>query len=238
MPDSHPSVLVVQDEADTSAVLVTALRFLGFDAHPVATGAEVIDAVRQLQPDAVLLDMVLPDLDGAEVCRQLRVAGDNTPVLFLSALDTVADKCHALAMGGDDYMTKPFDLTEVVARIRALIRRASGAGYAAASRSPRRLHVGGVELDENTREVRRHGKPVQLSATEFALLKVLMKHAGQVIPKAMILDSVWNYDFQGESGVVETYVYYLRRKLGDSGPSLIRTVRGVGYLMSAGAAES
>lgn len=230
-------MLVAQDEADVSAMLVTALRFLGFDAHPVATGAEAIDAVLHRQPDAVLLDMMLPDLDGAEVCRRLRTAGNNTPVLFLSARDTVADKCHALAMGGDDYITKPFDLTEVSARIRALIRRASGAGYAAASRSSRRLHAGGVELDENTREVWRHGRAVQLSATEFALLEVLMKNAGQVIPKAVILDSVWKYDFQGESGVVETYVYYLRRKLGDSGQSLIRTVRGVGYMMSAGAAE-
>ncbi|MFI6278481.1 response regulator transcription factor [Streptomyces sp. NPDC050988] len=240
-PD-HPSVLVVEDEAGGSGVLVTALGFLGFDAHTVATGTEALDAVRHRRPDAVLLDLTLPDHDGAEVCRRLRASGNNTPVLFLSARHAVQDKCRALAMGGDDYVTKPFDLTEVSARIRALIRRSrvtshhQGADYAvpyAVPSAPRRLRAAGVELDVGTREAWRHGQPVRLSATEFALLKVLVENAGQVISKGRILDTVWKYDFQGESGVVETYVYYLRRKLGDSGQSLIRTVRGAGYLVSA-----
>ncbi|MEW1831112.1 response regulator transcription factor [Streptomyces sp. NPDC088196] len=236
-PD-HPSVLVVEDDAGISAPLVTALGFLGFDAHTVATGTEALTAVRDRRPDAVLLDVVLPDLDGTEVCRLLRAAGDNTPVLFLSARRSVADKCRALALGGDDYVTKPFDLTEVSARIRALIRRSRDTlphpplGYDAPV-APRRLRAAGVELDVDTREAWCQGRPVRLSATEFALLKVLMENTGRVVSKGDILDSVWKYDFQGESGVVETYVYYLRRKLGDSGQSLIRTVRGAGYLMNA-----
>ncbi|WP_405730798.1 response regulator transcription factor [Streptomyces sp. NBC_01537] len=230
------SVLVVDDEISVSAVLVTALRFLGFDAHTVATGAEAIEAVRHRRPDAVLLDMMLPDVDGAEVCRRLRAAGNNTPVLFLSARAAVEDKCHALAMGGDDYVTKPFDLTEVSARIHALIRRAQGAGYGVASSS--RLRAGGIELDQDSREAWLRGEAMPLSPTEFELLRMLMQNAGQVITKAQILDGVWKYDFQGESGVVETYVYYLRRKLGDSGRSLIRTVRGVGYMMYADGAEN
>ncbi|MGX9887512.1 response regulator transcription factor [Streptomyces sp. NPDC002276] len=238
-PD-HPRVLVVEDDASISAPLVTALGFLGFDAHTVATGTEALTAVRALRPDAVLLDVMLPDLDGTEVCRLLRASGDNTPVLFLSARHSVADKCRALALGGDDYVTKPFDLTEVSARIRALIRRSRTTPPAPAPvraiaydtpAAPRRLRAGGVELDVDTREAWRHGRPVRLSATEFALLKVLMENAGRVISKGSLLDSVWNYDFQGESGVVETYVYYLRRKLDDSGQSLIRTVRGAGYLV-------
>ncbi|WP_327402482.1 response regulator transcription factor [Streptomyces sp. NBC_01288] len=250
-PD-RPSVLVVEDDAGTSAPLVTALGFLGFDAHTVTagtsgTGTEALAAVRERRPDAVLLDLALPDpdnpygtdgTDGTEVCRLLRASGDNTPVLFLSPRHSVADKCRALAMGGDDYVTKPFDLTEVSARVRALIRRSRVSvprrtiGYDAPA-APRRLRAAGVELDVDTREAWHHGQPVRLSATEFALLRVLMENAGRVVSKGAILDSVWKYDFQGESGVVETYVYYLRRKLDDSGQSLIRTVRGAGYLVSA-----
>lgn len=228
----RPSVLVVEDESGTSDMLVMALRFLGFDAHLVSTGDETVHEVRRRQPDAVLLDLALPDLDGTEICGRLRAAGIDTPVIFLSARTAVEDKCHALAAGGDDYVTKPFDLTEVSARIRALIRRARGSVRSAPAPS-RRLCVAGVELDAGTREVWRHGTAVPLSATEFALLKVLLENAGQVISKAHILDTVWNYGFQGESGVVETYVYYLRRKLGDSGRSLIRTVRGAGYIVHA-----
>jgi two-component system OmpR family response regulator len=231
-------VLVVDDEITGSAVLVTALRFLGFDAHTVATGAEAIEAVRHRRPDAVLLDMMLPDVDGAEVCRRLRAAGNNTPVLFLSARAAVQDKCHALAMGGDDYVTKPFDLAEVSARIHALIRRAQGTGYGLAAASSSRLRAGGIELDQDSREVWLRGEAMPLSPTEFELLRMLMQNAGQVVTKAQILDGVWKHDFQGESGVVETYVYYLRRKLGDSGRSLIRTVRGVGYMMYADGASS
>jgi two-component system OmpR family response regulator len=244
-PPENLSVLVVEDDTSISGMLVVALRFLGFQAHTVATGNEAIHAVRERRPDVVLMDGMLPDLDGTEVCRRLREAGNNTPVLFLSARSAVEDKCHALAMGGDDYVTKPFDLTEVSARIRALIRRAqspgtgTGAGHGVAvASSSSRLRAAGIELNQDTREAWLHGEAVQLSATEFELLRMLMRNAGQVITKAQILDTVWKYDFQGESGVVETYVYYLRRKLGDSGRSLIRTVRGVGYMVYADPAES
>ncbi|MFD4509173.1 response regulator transcription factor [Streptomyces sp. NPDC058457] len=244
-PLENPFVLVVEDDISVSGMLVMALRFLGFEVYSVATGNEAIEAVRERRPDVVLLDGMLPDLDGTEVCRRLRVARDYTPVLFLSARTTVEDKCHALAMGGDDYVTKPFDIFEVGARIRALVRRAQGPGMvrgadrgAAAVSSSSRLRVAGIELNHDTREAWLHGEPVPLSATEFDLLSVLMRNAGQVITKAQILDTVWKHDFQGESGVVETYVYYLRRKLGDSGRSLIRTVRGVGYMVHADTAEA
>ncbi|MER5806005.1 response regulator transcription factor [Streptomyces mirabilis] len=241
-PD-RSSVLVVEDKANISGVLATTLSFFGFDVHTVSTGAEAFDAVRRRRPDVVVLDILLPDLEGTEVCRRLRAEGDNTPVLFLSARHAVEDKCRALAMGGDDYVTRPFDLSEVSARIRALIRRSRVTGHARCSchavpALSRRLRAAGVELDVGTREVWRQGQPVRLSATEFALLRVLAENAGQVVSKGRILDSVWKHDFQGESGIVETYVYYLRRKLGASGQSLIRTVRGAGYVMSAGTTEN
>jgi two-component system OmpR family response regulator len=218
------------------------LRFLGFETFTAASGAEACVNLPGQAPDVVLLDVMLPDMDGFEVCRRLREAGLETPVLFLSGRDSLEDKIHGLAMGGDDYVTKPFDLNEVVARIHALLRRA-GKGHGhnqgqGRQTSSRRLRTAWVELDRDTREVWRHGQPVQLSATEFALLRYLMENAGQVISKAQILDSVWSYDFQGESGIVETYVYYLRRKLGDTEQTLIRTVRGAGYLLRADAAPA
>ncbi|WP_416968091.1 response regulator transcription factor [Streptomyces sp. 4F14] len=226
VPD-RPCVLVSRG-AD-SAALVTALRFLGLDAHAVGTAAETVGELRRRDPDVVLLDTDLPDLSGFEVCRRLREAGVDTPVLFLSARRAVEDKCHALAMGGDDYVTAPADLTELSARIRALIRR-SRRGVPAAGR----LRAAGLELDVRSREVWLHGRTVALSATEFALLRLLMDNAGRVISKGEILDVVWNYGFEGESGVVETYVYTLRRKLDDSCRSLIRTVRGAGYMVCGG----
>ncbi|MET7474581.1 response regulator transcription factor [Streptomyces sp. NPDC005648] len=232
VPD-HPRVLVSREVTSTAETLVMALGIIGFDAHFVATGAEMIHQTRRRGPDTMLLDTTLPDLGGVEVCRQLRREGIDTPVVFLSSRTAVEDKCHALAMGGDDYVTIPFDLTELNARLRALVRRCRR-GARATEISDRRLGAAGVELDEDTREVRLRGTAVQLSTTEFALLRLLLRNAGRVVPKGKILDTVWNYGFQGESGVMETYIYTLRRKLDDAGRSLIRTVRGAGYMLYAG----
>ena len=224
---STASILVVEDEPEIASMLTMALRFLGFTAVAAPTGHEALASAAAHTPDVILLDVVLPDLDGFEVCRQLRAAGSRAPVLFLTARDGVEDKVHALDLGGDDYVTKPFDLNEVAARIRALLRRGTEQP-AAVSRS---LRAGWVQLNQDTHEVLRHGQPVRLSATEFALLRHLLTHTGRVVSKAEILDSIWNYDFQGESGIVETYIYNLRRKLDDSSQALIRTVRGAGYLV-------
>jgi len=226
---NRPSVLIVEDEPGISSMLSVGLRFLGFETLTAVTGKEGLDEAERRRPDVILLDVMLPDLDGFEVCAKLRESGIFSPVLFLTARDSVEDKIRGLAIGGDDYVTKPFDLNEVVARIQALLRRSGCPGG-----SGRRLRAGWVEVDRDTREVWRHGRPVQLSATEFSLLAYLLENAGQVVSKARILDAVWGYDFQGESGVVETYVYYLRRKLGDTEQKLIRTVRGAGYLVPRG----
>ncbi|KUN81006.1 two-component system response regulator [Streptomyces bungoensis] len=226
--DTSPksTVLVVEDEASIASMLTMALQFMGFEVVTAARGGEALTRAAQHGPDVILLDVVLPDMDGFEVCRRLRDTGVAAPVLFVTARDAVADKIRGLELA-DDYVTKPFDLNEVVARIRAVMRR----GREVTSANGRRLRAGWVELDRDTREVWRHGQPVQLSSTEFALLRYLMENADQVISKAQMLDNVWSYDFQGESGIVETYIYYLRRKLGDTDQSLIHTVRGAGYLV-------
>ncbi|MEY9841171.1 response regulator transcription factor [Streptacidiphilus sp. EB103A] len=221
-----PRVLVVEDDPAISSMLTLALRFLDYTVIEAATGREALHAARR-SPDVILLDVGLPDFDGFEVCRRLRAAGIRVPVLFLTAKNSVEDKVHALTLGGDDYVTKPFDLNEVAARIRALLRRC-GEPRAESARS---LRVGWVVLDLDTLEVTRHGRPVRLSATELALLRYLLDNAGRVVPRAAILKSVWNHDSQSESGVVETCIYSLRRKLGDIDQSLIRTVRGAGYLV-------
>jgi two-component system OmpR family response regulator len=227
-------VLVVEDEPAISSMLTMAMRFLGFTVSEAATGEEAFDVINERSPDVILLDVVLPDRDGFEVCRTLRTAGFRMPVLFLTARDSVEDKVRALEIGGDDYVTKPFDLNEVAARIRALLRRSrESRDWTAGS-----LRAGWVELNRDTHEVTRRGQPVRLSATEFTLLRFLLENSGRVISKAAILDSVWNYNFQGESGVVETYIYNLRRKLGDANQSLISTVRGVGYLVHESPVDS
>ncbi|KPH98984.1 two component transcriptional regulator, winged helix family [Actinobacteria bacterium OK074] len=226
--DTSPksTVLVVEDEAGIASMLTMALQFLGFEVATAARGDEALTRAAQHRPDVVLLDVVLPDMDGFEVCRRLRGAGVDAPVLFLTARDAVEDKVRGLELA-DDYVTKPFDLKEVVARIRAVMRR----GRELTPAGGRRLRAGWVEVDRDTREVWRHGEPVQLSSTEFALLCYLIQNADQVISKAQMLDHVWSYDFRGESGIVETYIYYLRRKLGDTDQTLIHTVRGAGYLV-------
>ncbi|KUO07931.1 response regulator transcription factor [Streptomyces sp. DSM 15324] len=223
---SKTTVLVVEDESSIASMLTMALQFLGFAVVTADRGSKALALATSCAPDVVLLDVVLPDMDGFEVCRSLRGAGVSAPVLFVTARDAVADKVRGLELA-DDYVTKPFDLNEVVARIRAVMRR----GRELVPAQGRRLRAGWVELDQDTREVWRHGQPVQLSSTEFALLRYLLENADQVISKAQMLDNVWSYDFRGESGIVETYIYYLRRKLGDTDQTLIHTVRGAGYLV-------
>jgi two-component system, OmpR family, response regulator len=216
-------LLLVDDEDNLRSMLDAALRHSGFDVHPVATGRDALAAVSELAPDLVVLDVMLPDLDGFAVCKRLRSEGTQTPVLFLTARDTTDDKVRGLTLGGDDYLVKPFSLEELVARIEALLRRAG------LTRTDSVLRCGDLELDTEAHRVTRAGVDVALSPTEFNLLRYLLAHQGRVMSKAQILDHVWQYDFGGDGGVVETYIGYLRRKLDTADPRLIRTVRGVGY---------
>jgi two-component system OmpR family response regulator len=219
-------VLVVDDEDNITDVLCTLLRHVGYEVASAATGREALSLCATFAPDLVLLDVMLPDLDGFEVCRRLRSGGLTTPVLFLTARDAVADKVGGLELGADDYVTKPFSLEEVVARVKALLRR---------SRPPEdadgRLRYADLEMDEARHQVWRSGRLVELSPTEFRLLRYLLLNAEIVVSKVQILDSVWEYGFGGESTAVETYISYLRRKVDAEGPPLIRTVRGVGYTL-------
>jgi two-component system OmpR family response regulator len=220
-------LLVVDDEPNIVELLSASLRFAGFAVATATTGAEAVKAVERVQPDLVLLDVMLPDIDGFVVLRRLRANNRPLPVLFLTARDANEDKVTGLTLGGDDYVTKPFSLEEVIARIRAVLRRTR----AVADAAPSRLSVGDLELDEDSHQVWRAGREVTLSPTEFNLLRYLMVNAGRVLSKAQILDHVWSYDFDGDANIVESYVSYLRRKLGDGGPPLIQTVRGVGYVI-------
>ena len=221
-----PHLLVVDDEPNIRELLSASLRFAGFEVTAVGTGRDALDSARQRQPDLVVLDVMLPDLDGFEVLRRLRGGHRALPVLFLTARDGTADKVTGLTAGGDDYVTKPFSLEEVVARIRAVLRRTGGADAEGG-----RLVVADLELDEEAHQVRRNGRLVSLSPTEFNLLRYLMLNAGRVLSKAQILDHVWEYDFAGESGIVESYVSYLRRKIDGEDAPLLHTVRGVGYVL-------
>jgi two-component system, OmpR family, response regulator len=213
-------LLVVDDEATVRELLSATLRFAGFDVTSAATAGEAVAAAAEESPDLVLLDVMLPDMDGFEVVRRLRP----TPVLFLTARDGQADKIQGLSLGADDYVTKPFDLEELIARIRAILRRTSGhqAGL---------LAVGVLALDPEGHLVTRDGRPVRVSPTEFRLLRYLMENAGRVVSKAQILDRVWRYDFGGDTGIVDTYISYLRRKVDVGEPKLIHTVHGVGYVL-------
>ncbi|MET8863202.1 response regulator transcription factor [Nonomuraea sp. NPDC004580] len=221
-------LLVVDDEPTVRELLSATLRFAGFEVGSAADGVQALEEARHEPPDLVLLDVMLPDLDGFEVLRRLRALpradGRPVPVLFLTARDAKTDKINGLRLGGDDYVTKPFDLEELLARIRAILRR-TGAG-------DHTLVVGDLEVDPDGHQVTRAGRPVRLSPTEFRLLHHLVLNAGRVLPKASILDHVWRYDFAGDTSIVDTYVSYLRRKLdsGDS-PKLIHTVHGVGYVL-------
>ncbi|MBG6092017.1 response regulator transcription factor [Actinomadura viridis] len=221
-------VLVVEDEANIRDLIRTALRFHGFDACLARTGAEALREARGRRPDLVLLDVMLPDIDGFEVCRRLRAGGDQVPVIFLTARDTPSDTVTGLTLGGDDYVTKPFSIDALVARVRAVLRRA-GAGAAAPSEPDTVLRVADLELDETRWTVRRAGADIELSPTEFKLLAYMMRNAGHVLTRSQILENVWGWDHHGNAQVLETYISYLRRKLDPLGPPLIHTRRGVGY---------
>jgi len=219
-------LLIVEDDPNILELLAASLRFAGFDVSTAKSGLDAVAAVQRHRPDLVVLDVMLPDMDGFEVVRRLRGAGQSTPVVFLTARDGTEDKIRGLTAGGDDYVTKPFSLEEVIARIRAVLRRTAGGEQA-----PPRLIFADVELDEESHEVWRGGVPVALSPTEFKLLHYLMANAGRVLSKPQILDHVWDYDFRGEVGIVESYVSVLRRKIDHREPRLIHTLRGVGYVL-------
>jgi two-component system OmpR family response regulator len=227
--DGAASLLVVDDEPNIRELLSASLRFAGFRVSAVASGAEAVAAVARSRPDLVVLDVMLPDMDGFDVVRRLREPRprDRVPVLFLTARDRLEDKVGGLTVGGDDYLTKPFSLEELIARIRAVLRRTGG-------EEDIRLVVDDLELDPTGHQVLRAGRPVPLSPTEFRLLEYLMTNSGRVVSKMQILDHVWAHDFGGDLGIVESYISYLRRKLdaGDpAAPRLIHTVRGIGYVL-------
>jgi two-component system OmpR family response regulator len=228
--DRIPQVLVVDDEPNIRELVQVALKFHGCSVTTAATGKEALRRAEASQPDLIVLDVMLPDMDGFEVCRRLRAAGNEVPVIFLTARDTSSDTVTGLAIGGDDYVTKPFSVEALVARVRAVLRRASrSAPEPERARSGEPLRAGDVELDEDRWTVHRAGVPVELSPTEFRLLAYLMKHEGRVLTRAQLLENVWGWDYSGESQIVETYVSYLRRKLDPLGPPVIYTQRGVGY---------
>jgi two-component system OmpR family response regulator len=227
-PDGSPvRVLVVDDEPSLAELLSMALRYEGWDVRTAADGLAAVRAAREFRPDAVVLDMMLPDLDGLEVLRRLRSDGGDVPVLFLTAKDAVEDRVAGLTAGGDDYVTKPFSLEEVVARLRALVRRTA----VLVGGSDSVLTVGDLSLDEDSHEVFRGGEPIRLTATEFELLRYLMRNPRRVLTKAQILDRVWNYDFGGQVNVVELYVSYLRKKIDAGREPMIHTLRGAGYVL-------
>jgi two-component system OmpR family response regulator len=228
---SEPRVLVVDDESNITDLVSMALRYEGFEVETAATGRDAIRLVERFRPELVILDVMLPDVDGFAVTERLKSARVKVPILFLTARDAVEDKVRGLTLGGDDYVTKPFSLEELVARVRVLLRRAG------AEEESGRLVFADLELDDDTHEVRRAGGSIDLTATEFRLLRYLMQNAPRVLSKAQILDHVWNYDFGGDANIVETYVSYIRRKLDVFGPPLIQTVRGVGYRLAAPPSE-
>ncbi|WP_236668008.1 MULTISPECIES: response regulator transcription factor [unclassified Nonomuraea] len=220
-------LLIVEDDPNILELLAASLRFAGFDVTTAKSGLHAVAAVQRHRPDLVVLDVMLPDLDGFEIVRRLRGGGLRTPVVFLTARDETEDKIRGLTIGGDDYVTKPFSLEEVIARIHAVLRRTSGEPQSA----PPRLTFADIELDEESHEVWRGGNAVALSPTEFKLLRYFMTNAGRVLSKPQILDHVWDYDFRGEVGIVESYVSVLRRKIDNRSPRLIHTLRGVGYVL-------
>jgi two-component system OmpR family response regulator len=227
-------ILVVDDESSISDLISTSLRFVGFDVRTAASGSEALTVAEEFKPHAMILDVMLPDLDGFEVCRQIRNDGLSVGVLFLTAKDGMEDKVAGLTIGGDDYMTKPFSLEELVARLRALLRRI---GVTEIEPNDEKIRFADLELDEATHEVRRAGKLLDVSPTEFLLLRYLLINADRVVSKAQILDHVWQYDFRGDAGIVETYISYLRKKIDVYDPPLIHTVRGVGYRLRIPAAK-
>jgi two-component system OmpR family response regulator len=225
-PPETVRVLVVDDETYITDLVATALRYEGFEVAAAANGRDALSLVDSFRPDLIVLDVMLPDLDGFEVQRRLVDRGRPSPVLFLTARDATEDKVRGLTIGGDDYVTKPFSLEELIARIRAVLRRVKRTGAEA-----ERLRFADLEMDEDTHEVRRGDQPIELTATEFNLLRFLLANPRRVLSKGQILDHVWHYDFGGDSSIVETYISYLRKKVDTRDPSLIHTVRGVGYVL-------
>jgi two-component system OmpR family response regulator len=232
-PAGNAHILVVDDEPAITELLATALRYMGYQVTTASTGFAALDAAATAAPDLVVLDVMLPDIDGFEVCRRLRAARDFVPVIFLSARDAEDDRVQGFVRGGDDYVTKPFSLEELTLRIGALLRRVrAGRGGFDRVETPR-LRYRDLEMDEDRHQVWRTGREVELSPTEFRLLRYFLLNPERVLSKQQILDHVWQYDFNGEDNVVETYVSYLRRKLDDAEPRLLRTVRGFGYQLRA-----
>ncbi|MBW8173621.1 response regulator transcription factor [Ornithinimicrobium sp. Arc0846-15] len=220
-------VLVVDDEQHLTELLSMALRYEGWEVASAGDGAHAVKMARDFQPDAVVLDWMLPDFDGLEVLRRMRADAPEVPVLFLTAKDAVEDRVAGLTAGGDDYVTKPFSLEEVVARVRALMRRT----VMVAAESTSMVVVGDLTLDEDSHEVRRAGQEVSLTATEFELLRFLMRNPKRVLSKSQILDRVWNYDFGGQANIVELYISYLRKKIDHGHSPMIHTMRGAGYVL-------
>jgi two-component system OmpR family response regulator len=223
--EEAPKILVVDDEPYITDLLGAALRFEGFSVDVAATGTQALEMARPAGHDLVLLDVMLPDLNGNEVCRRLRAIGVETPIVFLTAREATEDKVAGLTAGGDDYVTKPFSLEELVARIRAILRRSGRVGNG----ENQRMSFEDLVVDEEAHEVWRQGELVELTATEFNLLRYLLLNARRVVSKSEILDNVWDYDFEGDPSIVETYISYLRKKVDRFNPPLIQTVRGVGY---------
>ena len=219
-------VLVVDDEPSIVDAVATSLRYEGFDVDEATTGRAALAAAQAKAPDMIVLDIMLPDLDGLEVTRRLRADGIRVPILFLTARDALEDKIAGLTIGGDDYVTKPFSLAEIVARIHAILRRTGGE-----PERDSRLRFADLEMDEESHEVWRAGQLVQLTATEFSLLRFFLLNPRRVLSKSQILDHVWHYDFGGDANIVETYVSYLRKKLDATGPPVIHTIRLVGYAL-------
>jgi two-component system OmpR family response regulator len=224
-PESH-RILVVDDEPNIVDVVSMALRFQGFAVETAGTGAEALSAVTAFRPHLIVLDVMLPDMEGFDVAQRLGAQRARVPIIFLTARDATDDKIRGLTLGGDDYVTKPFSLEELVARIRSILRR-SGLAEPESSR----LTFEDIELDEDAHEVSRAGNNVELTATEYRLLRYLMLNPRRVLTRSQLLEHVWEYDFGGDARVLETYVSYLRKKLDVYGPPLIHTVRGVGYAL-------
>jgi two-component system OmpR family response regulator len=228
MTEEPHRVLVVDDEPNIVDVISMALRYQGFDVAAAGTGAEALSQARGFRPDLIVLDVMLPDMEGFDVAERLGAQRTDTPIIFLTARDSTKDKVRGLTTGGDDYVTKPFSLEELVARIRTILRRTG-----AAAPDSGKLTFADLELDEETMEVARAGEPIHLTATEYRLLRYLMSNPRRVMTRAQLLDHVWDYDFGGDGRVLETYISYLRKKLDATGPPLIHTVRGVGYALRA-----
>jgi two-component system OmpR family response regulator len=224
-PKRNANILVVDDEESLTDLVSSALRFAGYNVTTEDNGFDALRRIKSQTPDLVVLDVNMPELDGFEVCRRIRRDGLDIPVIFLTARDDIDDLRVGFRQGGDDYLTKPFSLEELGLRIEALLRRSRGRG------EPSRISIGDVVLDEDAHQLRKGDEEITLSPTEFRLLRFLMINQGRVMSKAQIVDYVWEYDFDGNYGIVETYVSYLRKKLDDTGGKLIQTVRGIGYVI-------